>query len=107
VVDEPVDLAEYAPEWPVRFAEQRERVTAVLAPWLAAPVEHIGSTSVTGLPAKPVIDMLARCGPWLRRKRQCRRWKRKAGCSGRMTRPGTTACGSCARTQRPAPITCT
>lgn len=30
----------------------------VLAGWLAAPVEHIGSTSVPGLPAKPIVDMM-------------------------------------------------
>ncbi len=31
----------------------------LLRPWLSGPVEHIGSTAVPGLPAKPVIDMLA------------------------------------------------
>ena len=31
----------------------------MLGPWLAGPVEHIGSTAVPGLRAKPVIDMLA------------------------------------------------
>jgi GrpB-like predicted nucleotidyltransferase (UPF0157 family) len=30
-----------------------------LAGWLAAPIEHIGSTSVPRLPAKPIIDMVA------------------------------------------------
>lgn len=30
----------------------------ILAPWLAAPLEHTGSTSVPGLAAKPIIDML-------------------------------------------------
>jgi GrpB-like predicted nucleotidyltransferase (UPF0157 family) len=57
--DEPVHVAEYDPAWPARFAEQQHHVAAVLAPWLAAPVAHIGSTSVPGLPAKPIIDMLA------------------------------------------------
>jgi GrpB-like predicted nucleotidyltransferase (UPF0157 family) len=30
-----------------------------LQPWLAAPVEHVGSTAVPGLRAKPVVDILA------------------------------------------------
>jgi GrpB-like predicted nucleotidyltransferase (UPF0157 family) len=57
--DQLVEIVEYDPVWPDRFADQRNRVTAVLGPWLASPVEHIGSTSVPGLSAKPVIDMLA------------------------------------------------
>ena len=52
-------LTDYDRAWPDLFADQQARVAAVLAPWLAAPVEHIGSTSVPGLAAKPVIDMLA------------------------------------------------
>jgi GrpB-like predicted nucleotidyltransferase (UPF0157 family) len=59
VADQLVHLAEHDRAWPGMFAEQQVRVTAILAPWLAAPIEHIGSTSVPGLPAKPVIDMLA------------------------------------------------
>jgi GrpB-like predicted nucleotidyltransferase (UPF0157 family) len=57
--DQLVEIVEYDPGWPEKFADQRGAVTAVLGPWLAGPVEHIGSTSVPGLPAKPVIDMLA------------------------------------------------
>ncbi len=57
--DQLVGIVEYDPGWPDKFAIQRGRVTAVLGPWLASPVEHIGSTSVPGLSAKPVIDMLA------------------------------------------------
>ena len=34
-------------------------VSAVLAWWLAGPVERVRSTSVPGLAAKPVVDMLA------------------------------------------------
>jgi GrpB-like predicted nucleotidyltransferase (UPF0157 family) len=59
VADQLVHVAQYDPAWPHQFAEQAGHVSAVLAPWLAAPIEHIGSTSVPGLPAKPVVDMLA------------------------------------------------
>jgi GrpB-like predicted nucleotidyltransferase (UPF0157 family) len=59
VADQLVHLVEYDQAWPDLFAEQQARAAGVLAPWLAAPIEHIGSTSVAGLPAKPVIDMLA------------------------------------------------
>lgn len=54
-----VEIVEYDAAWPDRFADQQGQVTAVLGRWLARPVEHIGSTSVPGLAAKPVIDMLA------------------------------------------------
>jgi GrpB-like predicted nucleotidyltransferase (UPF0157 family) len=57
--DQLVEIVEYDPAWPGRFIDQQDKVSAVLAPWLAGPVEHIGSTSVPGLEAKPVIDMLA------------------------------------------------
>lgn len=57
--DQLVEVVDYDMAWPDRFADQLGQVTAVLGPWLAGPVEHIGSTSVPGLPAKPVIDMLA------------------------------------------------
>lgn len=53
-------IVPYDPGWPELFEQQRARVAAVLAPVLVGPVEHIGSTSVPGLPAKPIIDMLAR-----------------------------------------------
>lgn len=49
----------YDPEWVVRFDEERAVLERLLAPWLSAGVHHIGSTSVPGLVAKPVIDMIA------------------------------------------------
>jgi GrpB-like predicted nucleotidyltransferase (UPF0157 family) len=59
VADQQVAVAGYDPGWADRFAEQRPLVAELLGPWLAGPVEHIGSTAVPGLRAKPVIDMLA------------------------------------------------
>ncbi|MFC4018303.1 GrpB family protein [Micromonospora sp. GCM10011542] len=48
----------YDPSWPVRYAEEAELLTRTLRGFLVA-IEHIGSTSVPGLAAKPVIDILA------------------------------------------------
>jgi GrpB-like predicted nucleotidyltransferase (UPF0157 family) len=55
----PVMLSPYDPRWATSFTEQRARLATLLAPWLAGPLEHIGSTAVPGLPAEPVVDILA------------------------------------------------
>lgn len=57
--DQPVHIIAYDPAWLAQFADQRDRISTLLAPWLAVAVEHIGSTSVAGMPAKPVVDVLA------------------------------------------------
>jgi GrpB-like predicted nucleotidyltransferase (UPF0157 family) len=38
---------------------EKARLTLLLAPWLTDGVEHVGSTSVPGLAAKPIIDLMA------------------------------------------------
>ena len=44
----------------LRAAEtERTRLADVLAPWLVDGVEHVGSTAVPGLAAKPIIDLMA------------------------------------------------
>lgn len=57
--DAPVELADYDQHWPRNFAIERERLLLVMAPWLVGEIEHIGSTAVPGLAAKPIIDMMA------------------------------------------------
>jgi GrpB-like predicted nucleotidyltransferase (UPF0157 family) len=52
-------LSAYDPAWPQQFGPERLLLAAVLAPWLAGPIEHIGSTAVPQLVAKPVIDIMA------------------------------------------------
>jgi GrpB-like predicted nucleotidyltransferase (UPF0157 family) len=55
-----VILEEYNPAWPEYFLEEKERLTGGLKARPALEkleVEHIGSTSVLGLAAKPVIDI--------------------------------------------------
>jgi GrpB-like predicted nucleotidyltransferase (UPF0157 family) len=54
---EPVFVVPYDPRWPSLFALERSRVEAVVGPWLEV-VEHVGSTAVPGLDAKPVIDLM-------------------------------------------------
>ena len=53
----PVIVAEYDPRWPARFARLRDQLAAALGP-LAVRIEHVGSTAVPGLAAKPIIDLL-------------------------------------------------
>src|SRR2546425_7316402 len=50
-------LADYDPRWPVLFAREIERIKSALGA-KALSIEHVGSTSVPGLPAKPIIDIL-------------------------------------------------
>jgi GrpB-like predicted nucleotidyltransferase (UPF0157 family) len=45
--------------WGGRAEGECARLARLLAPWLADGVEHVGSTAVPGLPAKPVLDIMA------------------------------------------------
>ena len=56
-VDGPVYLADYDPDWPVLYEREAARVRELLGDRVRL-LEHVGSTSVPGLPAKPIIDML-------------------------------------------------
>ena len=53
-----VQVAPYDTRWPSLFASEAARVAVALGA-LPLRLEHIGSTSVPGLPAKPIIDILA------------------------------------------------
>ena len=53
----PVVLVDYDPTWPKNFAREDRRITAALGA-RALRIEHIGSTSVPGLVAKPIIDIV-------------------------------------------------
>ena len=51
-----IELAEYDPAWPRLFEREAARIRGALGP-KALRIEHVGSTSVPGLAAKPVIDI--------------------------------------------------
>ena len=52
-----IHLEPYNPRWPAEFKLLAERVRQALGEKILL-LEHVGSTSVEGLPAKPIIDML-------------------------------------------------
>jgi GrpB-like predicted nucleotidyltransferase (UPF0157 family) len=53
----PIRIADYDPRWPHRFEAERAIIVAALGARVRL-VEHIGSTSVPGLAAKPIVDIL-------------------------------------------------
>jgi GrpB-like predicted nucleotidyltransferase (UPF0157 family) len=53
---DPIEVVAYDEKWPTRFESLRTRLAEVLGP-TARRIEHVGSTAVAGLPAKPVIDI--------------------------------------------------
>jgi len=57
-IHEEIRLRPYDPQWPVAFEAERQRLLSILPDAFIA-VEHIGSTAVAGLAAKPVVDILA------------------------------------------------
>lgn len=52
-----VVLTEYDPRWPARFEYEKSRILHALGE-RAVAIEHIGSTAVPGLGAKPIIDIM-------------------------------------------------
>jgi len=52
-----IRIADYDPEWPEIFLQEAERVRGVLGARVLR-LEHVGSTSVPGLAAKPIVDMV-------------------------------------------------
>ena len=56
-LDGPIAFSEYDPAWPARFEVEAERIRAALGA-RAALVEHVGSTSVPGMAAKPIVDIV-------------------------------------------------
>ena len=59
MAEAPVEIVDYDANWPENFRAERRLLEAVLKPWLAGAIEHVGSTAIAGMPAKPVIDIMA------------------------------------------------
>lgn len=52
-----VTIVDHDPDWPRLFRREQARINAALGE-TAVRIEHVGSTAVPGLPAKPVVDIL-------------------------------------------------
>jgi GrpB-like predicted nucleotidyltransferase (UPF0157 family) len=52
-----LELREYDPQWPLSFDREAEKIRTALGD-RALSVEHVGSTAIPGLSAKPIIDIL-------------------------------------------------
>ncbi len=50
-------VVDYDPAWPQLFIEEQTRIRALIGEYVTE-IEHIGSTSIPGLAAKPIIDIL-------------------------------------------------
>lgn len=75
-------FCEYSPDWPAAFLREAETLRALLGDALTE-IHHIGSTSVPGLAAKPVIDLMPLTADIAR----------IAACTGRMQAAGYRAWG--------------
>ena len=52
-VEDPVVVVPYDDAWPSLFEEERDRIEQAIGPWVEE-IQHVGSTAVSGLAAKPV-----------------------------------------------------
>jgi GrpB-like predicted nucleotidyltransferase (UPF0157 family) len=53
-----IEVVPYDPNWVRAFEREREFLEGLLSPWRRGPIEHVGSTAVVGLCAKPVVDVM-------------------------------------------------
>ncbi|MAT38282.1 MAG: hypothetical protein CL946_01620, partial [Ectothiorhodospiraceae bacterium] len=55
---ETVEITPYNPDWADRYLMERKHIESVLPDGFIVRIEHVGSTAVPGLAAKPIVDML-------------------------------------------------
>jgi GrpB-like predicted nucleotidyltransferase (UPF0157 family) len=58
VVKEDVAVVTYDPRWPEAFERERRHLQSCLPSGLVKRIVHFGSTAVSGLAAKPIVDIL-------------------------------------------------
>lgn len=58
VDEDRVNLVEYDPRWPTRFADEAAAIRAALGAESRPRIEHFGSTAIPAIASKPVIDII-------------------------------------------------
>jgi GrpB-like predicted nucleotidyltransferase (UPF0157 family) len=53
-----IEIVNYTPEWREKFLKEKDFLEKIAGEWLYGSIEHVGSTSIKGLCAKPVIDIM-------------------------------------------------
>lgn len=53
-----IELSDYNTHWPAMFQSEKLFLEKIAGEWLYGGIEHVGSTSVIGLVAKPIIDIM-------------------------------------------------
>ncbi len=54
---EKVEITDYDESWPEAFEKEHEILISVIGKYVTGSIEHVGSTSVPGLAAKPIVDI--------------------------------------------------
>lgn len=56
--DEQIKIVPYDPTWIAKFEKEKNLIETTIGEFITGGIHHIGSTSIPGLSAKPVIDIL-------------------------------------------------
>ncbi len=56
--DEAIHLVPYNPQWKSKFEDEKNVIEKILRAWVNEGIHHVGSTSIPGLAAKPIIDIM-------------------------------------------------
>src|SRR5215469_9803110 len=95
-----IEVTDPDPAWPRQYDGLAGRIREALG-WRVLQLEHIGSTAVPGLAAKPIIDIDLAVAEPRASGITCRRWRR-SGSSSWSASPGGTATGCSGPASRPA-----
>lgn len=58
MAEETIHLVDYSPDWLGKFSKEKKLIEKTLGNWIDGGVNHVGSTSIPGMTAKPIIDIM-------------------------------------------------